>query len=359
VPPPFDIDDPNNTMPSALSASPIESGRLLIHGDLRDTVDEIRKAHIVLPKPPSELDISVDSRGTPWDLPLFEPIEDSGICNLDSRHGESLSLGPRTISAYDESIRKYAALEGTAYLVCHSLVTLSQKSYLPLNLLTFRFYTRASKIAEGMKFIRYSDNPTRASEQDYMDDKIDFLTSFAPANSILLIDGPLIAGDAYVRMISAVERFHARGILPIWFVKNSESNVVIDNSPELRGQFNSDLHWANSTLSPGTRTGFYRYTDQNNPRNSKVFCYLRAMQVSPQRVEVHSSTYAKNPDEIRSVLDLVYYLILVQGKTTNPQARPIAVAEQYARETMRLIDIEQTARQADLHPTMNQKRFGG
>jgi hypothetical protein len=340
-------------------SSIVDSGRLLIHGDLRETVDEIRKAHIILPQPPSALDISVDSYGSPWELPLLEPIEDKATYKLDRKHGESLSLTWRSISAYDESIRKYAALEGTAYLVCHSLVTLSDRSYIPLNLLTFRFYTRASKIAEGTKFIRYSENPSVTSEQDYMDDKIGFLVSFAPANSVLLIDGPLIAGDAYVRMIAAVDKFHARGILPIWFVKNSESNVVIENSPELKDRFNSDLHWANSTLTPGSRSRFYRYTDQNNPRNSKVFCYLRAMPVSPQRVEIHSSTFAKDPEEIRSAMDLVNYLILVQGKAANPQARPIAVAEQYARETMRLTDIRQMARQAGLHPTMNEERFGG
>jgi len=335
-----------------------DSGRLIIHSDLSETVDEIRRSHIILPKPPSELDISVDSYGTAWQLPLLERIEDLATYRLDPKLGESLSLKWRPISAYDESIRKYAALEGTAYLVCHSLVRLDEKSYLPLNLLTFRFYTRASKIAEGTKFIRYSDNPSRTSEQDYMDDKIEFLSSFAPSESILLIDGPLIAGDAYVRMVSAVETFHSRGILPLWFVKNSESNVVVDNSPGLRNRFNSDLHWANATLDPGWRSSLYRYTDQNNPRNSKVFCYMRPLSASPQRVEIHSSTFAKNPSEVLSALELVNYLVLVQGRAENPQARPIAVAEQYARETMRLVDIDQMASEAGLHPTMNQTRFG-
>lgn len=57
-------------------------------------------------------------------------------------------------------------------------------------------------------------------------------------------------------------------------------------------------------------------------------------------------------------MDLVYYLLLVQGDLKNPQIRPIAIAEKYARKTLQLIDINKLTYGSGLIPTMNQDRFG-
>ena len=58
------------------------------------------------------------------------------------------------------------------------------------------------------------------------------------------------------------------------------------------------------------------------------------------------------------IMDLIYYLLLVQGDLRNPQVRPIAIAEKYARETIHLVDINKLTRDSGLIPTMNQERFG-
>lgn len=57
-------------------------------------------------------------------------------------------------------------------------------------------------------------------------------------------------------------------------------------------------------------------------------------------------------------MNLIYYLLLAQGNPKNPQIRPIAIAEAYARATLKLIDLNQLLRRFGLVPTINQERFG-
>ncbi len=196
------------------------------------------------------------------------------------------------------------------------------------------------------------------SKKDYIEDKIDFLLSTAPKKSILFIDGPLIGGDVYTYMIRAINKFLENNIIPIFFVKNSSSNLVVDNTPELRSIYNSDMHWAYKFLRNGYRTTFFKYVDRHEKKNAKIFCYLKPFDVSPQRVEFHIATYEQYNDIINDIIELAYYLILVQGDLKNPQVRPIAIAEKFARETIHLIDINKIMRTSGAIPTMNQERFG-
>ena len=55
------------------------------------------------------------------------------------------------------------------------------------------------------------------------------------------------------------------------FVKNSESNMVVDNIEGVHGKFNSDLHY--NVLKNGQRICFFKYVDRKNDRNTKIFCY--------------------------------------------------------------------------------------
>jgi hypothetical protein len=73
---------------------------------------------------------------------------------------------------------------------------------------------------------------------------------------------------------------------------------------------------------------------------------------------MHIDTYIKYEKIIPKIMDMVYYLMLVQGDLNNPQARPIAVAEKYARATLSLIDINKIMKEVGISPTMNQTRFG-
>jgi hypothetical protein len=94
-----------------------------------------------------------------------------------------------------------------------------------------------------------------------------------------------------------------------------------------------------------------------NSRNTKIFCYLKAMDISPVRIEFFVDSFEQNKDSVLPVLNLIDYLILAQGQPKNPQARPIAVAEAYARETLRLMDFQRIMHDSGLHPTINQERF--
>ncbi len=278
---------------------------------------------------------------------------------LDPKKGEKSAHDSKIIyCAYDESINKFSSLEGTAFLMSHSLIVTTETDFIPLNLLTFYFYTRSKEITNKSKFIKHSTDPEIASKKDYVNDKIEFLTEYSPPGSILFIDGPLIGGDVYTFMIHAINKFLSKDIIPIFFVKNSSSNLVTDNIPELQGKYNSDMHWAYKYLKKGQRTNFFKYADRNNPDNAKIFCYLKAFDLSPQRVEFHVDTFQKYRKKIDEIMDFIYYLILVQGDLKNPQVRPIAIAEKYARDTLRLADINKLARESGLVPTMNQERFG-
>ena len=133
--------------------------------------------------------------------------------------------------------------------------------------------------------------------------------------------------------------------------------MIVNSHDELRGKFNSDLHFANVVLKEGSRSLFYKYTDLDSPDKTKVFCYLKHKDHhSPIRVEFPTTIFEKNRMAIESIMDMIYYLILVQGAPSNPQVRPIAVAEMYARETLKLINFKKDMIQMKLTPTMNEER---
>jgi len=302
------------------------------------------------------MDFSWVSSGPPEGrVTNLEPI---GGYGLDARRGQSLMNDPKTlVSAYDESINKYNALEGTAFFTSHSIVHVAQSGYEPLNLLAMYFYTRSKELQGKSPHLTFSMNPSMDSQKDYLKDKLDFILSNAVKNSVLLIDGPIIAGDVYTTFMSSVPEFVSRGILPVFFVKNSDSNMVIDNFSELGSKYNSDLHWSYNALKTGQRSSFFRYVDRRNARNAKVFCYMKAMDVSPVRVEFFVESFEQHSSSIPLVMDMLHYLTIVQGDDHNPQVRPIAIAEMYARETLKLVNFQRLMRESGLHPTMNQERF--
>ena len=155
-----------------------------------------------------------------------------------------------------------------------------------------------------------------------------------------------------------------KNIVSLFFVKNSSSNLVTTYVKKLRGKFNSDMHWAYSYLKAGERTNFFRYIDQSDEAKvakgkafSKVFCYLKAFNVSPVRIEIESNTFKKFRSSMDDWMNLAYYLLLVQGDLKNPQIRSIAIAEKYARATLNLINLGQLMKELGITPTMNQERF--
>jgi hypothetical protein len=333
-----------------------KTSRLLFHPSFAETLSELKKRKIVLPSNPTDEEIDFSKYGYPQEGALISYIEDFGKFELNSKKGESLSRSI-LICAYDESINKFEGLQGTAFLTSHSMIIHGLDDYIPVNLLTFYFYTRSRLLSHGSNYIKFSEEPEADSNRDCIVDRKKLMIENVPGNSIIFIDGPLIGGNMASATIDMNKELATKGVIPLCFVKNSNSNMVTDNIAPLKGKFNSDMHWAYSYLRAGERTNLFRYTDGINPNLTKIFCYIKAFDVSPQRIEVDLTTYSKYSNNIDDLFDLAYYLLLAQGDLVNPQIRSIAVAERFARATLKLINFEQMMKELGITPTMNQERF--
>lgn len=332
--------------------------KVIIHPQFNATIEEISKLNVTLPDLSSDAEFDYSNYVFPDNGELVTPINDVDRIKLNPESGQKLVDKEGIVSAYDESINRFDSLEGTAYFTSHSLVVLGEKDYIPINYLTFYFYTRSQDIVNKSKHIKFSQEPEVTSKEDCVNDKILFLENSVPSKSILLIDGPLIGGNVSSQMVKAIHSFMKKDIIPIFFIKNSSSNMVTDNIKQLKSKYNSDLHWSYDYLKPGERTNLFRYVDKKSSNKAKVFCYLKAFKVSPQRIEMHADTYIKYERIIPKIMDMVYYLMLAQGDLNNPQVRPIGVAEKYARATLSLVDINKIMKEVGINPTMNQTRFG-
>jgi hypothetical protein len=331
--------------------------KVIVDPDFFKTVNELRKKNISIADTPNQSDFD-------FSFATFPPngkislLEELGPVDLDPRNGERVSRsGKFLLSGYDESTWDYKALEGTAFFTSHSLVIVAEDRYLPIIYLSTQFYTRSRLMAEDSKLLVCTDDPISESKKQYAVDRSDFLERYSPDGTLLFIDGPLIGAQMTSYTVKSVRKLHSKKVIPIFFIKNSMSNLVTDNVPELRGQFNSDLHWSLKRLKRFQRTNLFKYADKHNDSNAKVFCYYKAFNdVSTQRVELHIETYSMIKDKFNDILDLVLYLLLVNGSKKNPQIRPIKIAEDYARSALQRNFCERLIKGSGLVPTMNQER---
>lgn len=330
--------------------------KLIIHPSFKETLDEIRKVNITITERslPDKFDFSSTTFPPYGKIRLIEEI---ATIDLDAKDGQVVAKD-FIFAGYDESKLQYLSLEGSAYFTAHSMVIASKREYLPVEYLSFYFYTRSKNITEKSTFIQYSEDHKADANRDYVVDRSIFINKWSLENSILFIDGPLIGGNLTSYTLTLVENLHEKEIIPIFFVKNSDSNLVTDNIIELKQRYNSDMHWSYNQLKIGQRTNFFMYLDEYNPKNAKIFCYLKAFNLSPQRIEFHLDTYSMHKNKIHNLMNLIYYLLLVHGDIKNPQIRPIAIAEKYAREILKLTDSYNLIKTSGLIPTMNQERFG-
>lgn len=330
--------------------------KLLVHPNFNKTISAVNKLDLTLQQvKQTELDFN------PYPFPpngKLVNLEEFKSYTLDPKKGESTLKDGLTIYAYDESINKFSSLEGSAFLTSHSLILLDT-DYLPTCYVTFYFYTKSKEFVKKSHFIKYSEEPEVTSKEDYVLDRSDFIVSNVSDNSIILIDGPLIGGNVASYTVNLNDKLLEKNVFPIFFVKNSSSNLVTDNMPQTKGKYNSDLHWSFKTLNQGERTCFFRYRDEHSKNEkSKVFCYIKAFDVCPQRIEFHTRTFEKFKNRIGDIMNVMYYLMLVQGSPRNPQVRPIAIAEKFARETIHLFPLKNIMKETGITSTMNQERFG-
>lgn len=331
--------------------------KLIIDPKFEETIKELNEIEVSLPEFTNNIVFDNNDSFFTNNGQLVTPEKEIDKIKLNPKNTFQF-LNDFSILGYDESIFNFNSLEGSAYFTSHSLILLGKEDYIPINYLTFYFYTRSKQIKEKSKYIKFSNDPIMSSKKDYIKDKISFLEQATPKQSLLLIDGPLIGGDVYTYMIRAIEKFSNRNIIPIFFVKNSSSNMVTDNIAEIRSKFNSDMHWSYNYLNEGECTNCFKYIDKVNPDNAKIFLYMKPFNISPQRIEMHVQTYLKYKNLLPNILDTIYYLILVQGKIKNPQVRLIAIAEIFARSILKMVNVDKLIKEVGITPTINQTRFG-
>lgn len=341
------------------STMPVFSKTVELDGSFVKLMEEIKDADIHLPSKPviiSGLEDFNQNRGS-YVITLIE--DDFAGKQLDIFNGCDIAHSNNVlISAYDESIAYYSSLEGKVAYISHSLVTMYKNQYYPLNRLNLIFSTKSelvhSKIPGSILADKWDVDITINVE--VAKQKKQFLIDNAINNSLLLIDGPFLAGDGSFYFYDAVEELYEKNIVPIFIVKNSNASILVDNLVDLKGVYNSDLHYANEILTEGTRTQFFKYIS-NTGNKTKVFCYLKHKDHnSPIRIEIPTLIFEKNREVIENSMDLIYYLIKVQGNNVNPQVRLIAIAEMFARETLGLININKDSIQMKLTATMNEQR---
>lgn len=332
--------------------------RYIVQEGFNSKLSEIGKLNLSISHNPTQGDISF-SDNLSAASGVLQVIDTISKYQLDPRKG--LDFSEEVIfSGYDESKLQFDTLEGIANIISHSMVAVANQEFYPISYITLYFYTRSSEIVQGSKYIKFSQNPDGDSNRDYAEDRNTLIQEHILENSILFIDGPLIGGNLSTYSLELIERLHEKNVIPVFFVKNSDSNLIIDSIDSIKSKYNSDLHWSYKYLKHGERTNFFKYTDQVNPNNTKMFCYIKPFNyTSPQRVEFHPETFTLYKDYIEDIFNLIFYLMLVQGDKSNPQIRPIAIAEKYAREIIKTVNTRTLLRNTSLIPTINQERFGG
>lgn len=331
---------------------------IILQDDFQNRIDEVRKVNVTITQKPIQGGVDIPEISNSGNN-ILEVVEGIHRYDLDPKNGAELSSNV-WFSGYDESKYEFLTLEGVAHVTTHSLVTYAQNNIYPVTKLTFYFYTRSNKLINASNYIKYSEDTESDSNADYAKDRSNFIENFAVNHTILFIDGPIVGGNITSYTMKLIESLHELDVIPIFFVKNSNSNLVVDNVKSIKSEYNSDLHWSYQYLRQGQRSNLFIYTDKHNAKNTKLFCYIKPFNsVTTQRIEFHPDTYNIHKDIFKDIFDLIYYLLIDHGEKSNPQIRPIAIAERYARETMHLVNSETLLKNSSLIQTMDQSRFGG
>ena len=281
--------------------------------------------------------------------------------DLNAQNGQNF-FKQQTIGGYDESFLTFESLEGQARAISHSYVFGKDGNYIPANFLTFNIYTKSRLILKDNlenSTIKFTEGKISDEiSKDYMNERAHFLNKIVPNNSYLFIDGPLFSGAQTAANFNLIDDLIQKGIIPIFLKKGCNSDIIVSEFNWAK-DYNSDIHWANTILKKvPQRTCFFKYESDDVVKRSKIFCYLKVYnQSSPVRVEIDTKVFNVIKDEINNIMNLITYLYYVDGRLKSPQVRHIAIAEQYARETLKVTNIYKRINDYGLTPTQNQVRF--
>jgi hypothetical protein len=333
--------------------------RFIIGNNYFKLIDQLKSADIE-----NFDDAFYDNSFSKQDFPYIgkvTEIESEPLYKLNAVNGYNFINKGKQFCGYDETLIKIPCMEGDGYLCAYSLVGIGSKDYVPVEELTFNFYTKSKIIGSDKEdFIDRCDNIIDSSKINYIINKGKLLTEYTPENSILLMDGPMIEGNIGQHIINLDTELLNKNIMPIHVVKNSDSSLIVDNIESYKNKYNSDFHYAYSLLgNGGKRTRLFYYQDEKSKSKNKYFCYIKPFSnVTPVRIEFHKLVYDLFRNSLNSVFDAIYYMLLEQGNYKNPQPRIIAIAERYAKEVINTIDVNKLLMEIGLKPTMNYTRFG-
>ena len=330
---------------------------LILNEEFEDKIKEIKNSNVWFDSEEAGYEGVISSE---VENGVLKTINAISSVKLKGEEGVELIKKGLSFAAYDESFIKYNALSGFCLLISHCITFHTHDSWMPILYVDLNFYTKSKELIKKSKSVKYSESPDMEAKKDYLIQKADFIDKYAQPKHVLFIDGPILGGNVSGYTIKMVEKLHKKDIIPIFIVKNSNSSLVIDNIPEFKGKFNSDLHWANSFLKEGERTNYFYYQESINKTHNKVFSYIRPFKnMSVQRVELYSKTYEKYAENIDQIFNLIFYLFVVSATQNNPQIRPIIISEMYARETLKKFPFRKVLHDIGLTETTNQTRFGG
>ncbi|MEN3064456.1 MAG: DNA double-strand break repair nuclease NurA [Candidatus Methanosuratincola petrocarbonis] len=260
------------------------------------------------------------------------------------------------IFAYDESLQKFFTLQGTVIFTSHALLAVDEDDYDFACKVMMYFLTSAVKYQNYPNVI-CSEEPEIDFKKKYLEDRYDFILSKIPKNSLIFIDGAYVGEQQTSYNRRMVHDLLNNNVASVFIVKNSSSRMLINNMGRaISSEYNSDFHYINHYLKVGERTSHILYVDPVNPDNQKVFGFIKCFDGIPQRYEMDYNVYKNYKDKLDLIMDLIYYFSILQGDPKNPQLRPIAIAELYAREALNYLDPSKEVLNYHLDFTMNQNR---
>jgi len=334
----------------------LTNGKIIIHPEFYKTIQAIEKNKFSMFQASNSTDFNFDPFTYPSGKNLLTKIEDTDVMVLNIQNGQQMVSKFPAIVGYDESMYVFPGLEGSSCLTSHCLVLHGKDEYLPVVMATYYFYTRSHRYSKVDLVLRCTQDIEEEMKKDYTNDRLNFLIENVPKTSVVFIDGPLIGGNLSYATRELNNKLLNKGAIPIFFVKNSNSNLVTDNDNKLKNSYNSDMDWAQKNFKMGERSPFFKYVDQKNRENGKIFAYFKTSILTVQRIEFDINTFEKYESIMNDLVDLSFYLLNVQGNNNNPQIRTIAIAEKYAREVLKYLKNSEL-RMFNFTPTMNAIRF--
>jgi hypothetical protein len=329
-------------------------GRIIFSDNYQATIDNIRMINNSVSKSATIIKALNDDVNTlnGSQISIISGYEAITRLSIDKLRGSQGVI----LSAYDESILELNSLEGKVRCVAHCCIIQANDEYIPSAYVSLKFFTKSNIIeakATLYSDIIKTDDLSKAINEEYINERSYFLSKAAPVSSLIFIDGSMFSGAATAGNFVLVDKLLKSNCRPIFFVKNSESTIITEKFAFAKG-YNSDLHWAYSSLKVGEYSQVFSYKSPDG--REKAMCFFKIFDKrSPVRIEFPLRAFEEGlyPDDI---FELIYYQYLANGSSNNVQPRIIQIAELYAREVLQSTNLYNEIERMGLTKSMNEAR---